>query len=301
MSLGILKSEELKRAAERALSGEPDRFLKMLVFHSGLPGPRPNLRLAEVVGEALAGEPASGPIVARMAEEIAAPDTAEVFLPIVAAHALAASVQRGRANDAAWLGLRELAGDERAPVRQGTEHALLLLGKRGHADALVRQLGGWLAHERRDVRWGAAATVLDALASARAMEGLGERQTLLDTLGWLIADVVDAPRAAERSDGRRRVLAAIAAIAAAVATTFRSQPDGAAWLKEQMATARHPDLRRAFDEALERMKRHGGAEKVATLTELGEALASSAKPDRHAARRQEGMTSRGKRRKLRGR
>lgn len=301
MSLAILKSDELRRAAEQALSGAPARFLSMLAFHSGLPGPKPNLRLAEVVGEALAGEPRAAPVVVKMAEEIAAPDTAEVFLPVVAAHVLAARVQRGLDADAAFAALAELAADERAPVRQGTEHALRLLGKRGHGDALVEALGRWLEHDKRDVRWGAAATMLDALAAERAMEGLAERQALLDTLCWIIADVVDAPRAAERSEGRRRLLAALTAISAAVAGTFRTRPDGAEWLRDRMASAHHPELRHAFEGAIERLKKRGGAEKVATLTELGEALAASAKPDRHAARRQEGMTSRGKRRKHRGR
>lgn len=297
----MLKSDELRRAAQQALDGSSDRFLRMLAFHSGLPGPKPNLRLAEVVGEALAGEPRAAAVVTKMADELAAPDTAEAFLPVVAAHVFCAKLQRGIEPELAWKALAELAADERAPVRQGTEHALLLLAKRGHGDAMVKALSGWLAHPKRDVRWGAAATVLDALASERAMDAIGERQALLDTLGWIIADVVDAPRAAERSDGRRRVLAALAAVSAAVAATFRAQPDGTEWLKGQMASAHHPDLRRAFDEAIERLKKRGGAEKVATLTELGDALASSAKPDRHAARRQLGMTSRGKRRKHRGR
>lgn len=301
MSLALLKSDDLRRAAEQAAQGAPDRFLRMLAFHSGLPGPKPNLRLAEVVGEALAGEPRCAGAVQKMFEDVAAPDTAETFLPIVAAHVYAAQIGRGLDPRPALANLRELSADERAPVRQGTEHALRLLAKRGHSDVLVTALADWLAHDKRDVRWGAAATMLDALAAERSTDGLTKRTELLETIAWLVADVADAPRAAERSDGRRRVLVALANVGATIAATFRTQPDGAEWLRAQMEGAHHPDVRRSWTDAIELMKKRGGAEKASTLSELGDALASSAKPDRHAARRVEGMTSRGKRRQHRGR
>lgn len=299
MSLALLKSEELRRAAEDALRGSPQRLEHMLVFHSGLPGPKPNWSLAEAVGEALAGEAKAGKLIARLAGNVAAPDTAEVFLPVVAAHAYTALLARKREEGVAWAALAELASDERIPVRSGTENALLIFARRGGTDAIAAGLAGWLDDESRDRRWGAAATMLDALAADRSMEGMKERQAFLASLTWLLEDVANAPRAAERSEGRRRVLSSLGRITAAVAATFRAEPDGTEWLKERLLAAKHPDVRRAFDEALERLKKRGGSEKVATLVELHGALASSAKPDRHAARREPGMTSRGK--KQRGR
>lgn len=300
MSIALLKSEELRRAAQDALAGSPVRFEQMLAFHSGLPGPKPNLTFAEAVGEALAGEVRAARLIARLAENVAAPDTAEVFLPMVAAHAYAALLGRKKDEAASWTALAELACDERAPVRLGTENALLLFARRGGTDEIARGLASWLEDDKRDRRWGAAATVLDALANARSMEGMKDREPFLESLNVLIADVASAPRAAERSEGRRRVLAALGRIAAAVAATFRAEPDGTAWLEERLAQAKHPDIRKAFEEALERLKKRGGSEKVATLEALHAALASSAKPDRHAARREPGMTSRGKKQRGRG-
>jgi hypothetical protein len=298
MSLAQLKSDELRRAAQDALGGAFVRFEQMLAFHSGLPGPRPNFALAEAVGAALAGERGADRVIRRLADNVAAPDTAEVFLPVVGAHAYAARAVRGEL--AAWDALEELCADERGPVRAGTENALLLAARQNAVDGIVSALTRWLDDENRDRRWGAAATVLDALATERAMEGLADRQALLDAVTTLIADVADAPRAAERSEGRRRLLAALARITAAIVSSFRAEPDGAAWLTERLSKARHPDVRHAFDEALARLKKRGGAEKVATLEAMHAALASSAKPDRHAARRHDGMTGRGKKKKARG-
>ncbi len=300
MGLGLLKSDDLRRAAEDALKGKPARFEQLLAFHSGMPGPRPNYALAEAVGEALATEKGAERLVARLAENVAAPDTAEVYLPIVGAHAYVAYAAKGHDVAHAWSGLEELAADERAPVRLGTESALLLLAKRGMTDAIVSALSSWLGDDDRDRRWGAAATVLDALSGDRAMEALRDKRGLLDTLTWLVGDVADAPRAAERSDARRRLLAALGRITAAVAAQFRAEPDGAAWLLDRLGEAKHPDVRRSFEDALARLKKRGGAEKVATLEGLHAALAASAKPDRHAARREPGMTSRGKKKRTRG-
>lgn len=304
MSLAQLKSDELRRAAQDALKGSFVRFEQMLAFHSGLPGPRPNFALAETVGAALAGERAADRIIKRLADNIAAPDTAEVFLPAVAAHAYAARAAHGDAS--AWDALEELCADERGPVRAGTENALLILARQtgvaggSGGDGIVGALTRWLDDDDRDRRWGAAATVLDALATDRAMERLNDRQALLDAVTALIADVADAPRAAERSEGRRRLLSALGRIAAAIASGFRAEPDGGAWLTERMSEAHHPDVRKAFDDALARLKKRGGAEKTVTLEAMHAALASSAKPDRHAARRREDMTSRGKKKKARG-
>lgn len=299
MGLGLLKSDDLKRAAQDALKGAPVRFEQMLAFHSGMPGPKPNYLLAEAVGEALATEKGSEKLIARLAQNVAAPDTAEAFLPIVGAHAYVAFAAKGHDVSRAWAGLEAVA-DERAPVRQGTENALLILARRGLTDAIVSALSSWLGDEDRQRRWGSAATVLDALAGERAMEALRDKSGLLDSLTFLVRDVADAPRAAERSDARRRLLVALGRITAAVAAQFRAEPDGAAWLLNRLSEAKHPDVRRAFEEALTRLKKRGGAEKVATLEGLHAALAASAKPDRHAARREPGMTSRGKKKRARG-
>ena len=300
MGLGLLKSDDLKQAAQDALKGSPARFEQMLSFHSGMPGPRPNYQLAEAVGEALASEKGAERLVARLAGNVAAPDTAESYLPIVGAHAYVAYAAKGHDVAHAWAGLEELAADERAPVRLGTENALLILARKGMTDAIVSALSSWLGDEDRDRRWGAAATVLDALSGERAMEALRDKSGLLDSLTFLLGDVADAPRAAERSDARRRLLVALGRITAAVASQFRAEPDGAAWLLDRLSEAKHPDVRRSFTEALTRLKKRGGAEKVATLEGLHAALAASAKPDRHAARREPGMTSRGKKTRSRG-
>src|SRR5204863_7038971 len=104
-----------------------DLFLR----HGGGPDPRPNLKLAAAFGDELAGpgaedadERAPARLLARLAGDDAAPDTPQVFLPMAAAHGWVGRLRARRDVDAAWDALRELAGDERPPVRAATLAAL---------------------------------------------------------------------------------------------------------------------------------------------------------------------------------
>lgn len=296
-----LGSTELKRMLGLALGGSPRELVFWLTRFGGQPGPRPNVALASGFGaEAASHGDRALAVLSLFAKNVAAPDTSEVFLPIAAAHGYAQLIVRARAVRPAWEALFELAADERAPVRMATGQALIELAAKKGADALVEEAEGWLAHEDRELRWGAIATASDVLADRRALDALTERARWLALLTAILDDVADAPRAAERSDARRRLTASLPAPIALAAQSFRATPSGIEWLEAECTRAKHVDVRGVLEHALERLRKRGASEKAETLQALQQALAGSAKPPRDPARIRDGLTGRGKKHKRRG-
>ena len=300
-----IRSEELRAALEDALRRKPSRLAELLARHSGQPGPRPNLPLAQAFGDELAQRPpretaAVLAVLAPLAADDSAPDTSRVFLPMAAACGYASLVRAGIAVGQAWSSLAALGADERAPVRLATGHALAALAARAPrgGDLLVAAMGDWIGEggapiEDRDTRWGALATALDAIAERGALTSVAERSRLLGIVSAWITELAEAPRAAERSDARRRSLASISVAAALFAKDIHGAADGVAWLETECARARHPDLRKAFELALERLGKRGASERVEVLARLKAALASSAKPPRDPTLERKGTRRRG--------
>jgi hypothetical protein len=215
-----LKSEALRAALARALDGELQPLAELLARHGALPSPRPNVRLAQAFGSELATLP--GEVAALLSRLSALGDgqtDARAFLPIAAAHGWAGRIRAGRELGPAWEALRELCADARGPVRLGVLDALLgLAAREGGADQLVQCARDWLGdddvraagraqHEERELRFGAAALVVEALGQPRALSGLRDVDGLLAYLSGLLERIGSAPRAAERSEGRRRARA----------------------------------------------------------------------------------------------
>src|SRR5688572_15737238 len=101
-----LKSDALRSALDSALAGDPRRLEELLARHGSMPSPRPNLKLAQAFGAELArSEGRVAQLLERLGANDAAPDTAEVFLPIAAAHGWAARVREERDVEAAYTAL----------------------------------------------------------------------------------------------------------------------------------------------------------------------------------------------------
>lgn len=298
-----LRSDDLRRALDDAAQRRPSRLAELLARHSGLPGPRPNLLLAQAVGDTLATRPAQEAlrVLAPLADDVSAPDVAQVFLPMVAAWGYAALVRARSAETESWSRLAVLGADERAPVRLAAGHALASLAARDSraGDLLVGAMDGWLSDtelgvEDRDTRWGALATALDAIAERGALTTVADRARLLEVTSTWITQLVEAPRAAERSDARRRSFASISVAAAVFAKDIRGAADGIGWLEVECARARHPDMRRALEGSLDRLRKRGASQRAETLTRLTQALASSAKPPRDPTLERHGTRRRGR-------
>jgi hypothetical protein len=277
-----LTSEPLRAALRDALAGRPAALSAFFLRHGGGPDPRPNLRLAAAFGDEMGGEVdarAATRLLGRLAADDAAPDTPQVFLPMAAAHGYVGLLRARREPELAWAALRELAGDERAPVRVATHAALrgyaLVDGRAGE---LVARGAEWLDAEDREVRFGAAAVVLEVLGEHQALAASRVLPSALAYLGRVIGEAADAPRSAERSDGRRRLLAALPrALATAVAV---GGEEGAAWLEAECASARQPDVRAALSEAVIRVQ----AASSVIGRRVRQALEGSAKPPRDPTR-----------------
>jgi hypothetical protein len=288
-----LRSEALKQALTAALAGRPDDLETLLARHGGMPAPRPNLELAAAFGSELAsvrGEIL--PLLERLTRVDAAPDTAEIFLPIAAAHAWVALIRTRREVEAAWAALPLLLADERAPVRFGIRDALVqLLGQPGQSDRLVERAQGWLADiADRDERFGVAALVAEVLADKTVLANLVDDAALRAYLSGVLEDASAAPRTASRMDSYRRVLAALPrALAAAVARGSSATSGRVAtgvgdtaesWLAGACAVATHPPVRDALSEAIAQLRLPAHGQSAGVVTALRLALEKSAKPPR---------------------
>lgn len=290
-----LRNEQLKSALEEARQGQYARLEDLLARHGAMPSPRPNLRLAAAFGaelSALSGELV--PLLARLAADDSAPNEPRVFLPIAATYGFVGRIRAGREVEASWRHLLEVAADERAPVRIGALNALMQFGAReGGADELVRRGAEWLeASDDRELKFGSAALMLEVLSDAKVMATLKDEAALFAYVSSAIDAVADAPRAAERSEGRRRVLMSLPAVLAAIVVHLARGEAGARFFQGECERAEHPDVRAALSDALQKMRASGQAQRV--VEELQKSLEASAKPLRYAALVRPG-TGRGKR------
>jgi hypothetical protein len=286
-----LKSEALRAALDEALAGSNKRLEELLARHGAMPSPRPNLKLAQAFGAELATrEGRVLPLLQHLSADISAPDTAQVFLPIAAAHGFAHRLREERDVEPAWAALEQLCADERGPVRVGTLSALVALASRdGWADRLVARGELWLEQEDRELCFGAAALLVEVLGDARVLAVIRDGEALLAYLSRVIERVGNAPRSAERSDGRRRALMSLAQTLPRVVAAQRAGERGQSWLTAECERAKHPDLRRMLSDCIVKLTAQGSADTGA----LRGALADSAKPLRDPTLPRKG-TGRGK-------
>lgn len=290
-----LKSDALRRALVDALSRNPTRLEDLLARHGGLPGPAPNLKLAAAFGAEVAATDANVlPLLSRLTAE-EAEDAPSTFLPIAAAHGWAACIRASRAVEPAWEALATLAADFRASVRLGTLDALISIAHRdGGADVLVSRGLEWLLIDDRELRFGAMAAIVDALSRPSVLATTDDPNAILSYLSRVFAEVAEAPRAAGRSDALRRVLNVLPKAAARMVASFQGGDRGRTWFEGECAQARHPEVRKAFNEAIALLRKGALAQSVSTVDALRKALEESAKPLRDPSRVREG-TGRGKR------
>lgn len=295
-----LKNEAL-RAALRSAAASPatsgrayEALAQLLAKSGGLPGIRPNLTLAAAFGVEVAqlSEPQLTKLLDNLAAETAAPDTPRAFLPVAAAFGYAQCLIAGEDGPSqvdaasAWRGLQLLAADERAHVRTGACAALTALAvTEGSADVLLTQTEGWLDDPERELSYGAVASALEVLSETRVLSGLREHAALFSLLSRVMQTVADAPRSAQRSDGRRRVLRTLPNLLANLVAAARAAAAGSTeWFREACENTRDPELRAVLSGTLQRLADLKNAPARAAIDELRAALAGSQKPLRDAAR-----------------
>jgi hypothetical protein len=194
----------------------------------------------------------------------------------------ASPLRKSSELEAAWVGLRRLAIDERLPVRLGTVEAIVALcAHSGQADALVARAQGWLQNdEDREVQFASAAAVLAVLAQPSVQSSLREHDAMLEYVSGVLALIADAPRSAERSDARRRALRFLPDALCAIMSRM-ARVDGeraAAWLGAECEQASQRQIREALSETVIRLQRDTQGVGRATTERLRAALEASAAP-----------------------
>lgn len=297
-----LRSEELRAALTDALAGRASRLGDLLARHGGLPGPKPNLVLAEAFGEAVAGAgKGARALLDTLRLDPAEADTARAFLPIAAAYGYAARLETD--SRSAWDGVLELTADDRAPVRIALVAALSLWASRasGRVDLLIAHASEWLELDDREHAYASQGIALDVIADRRGLEGLDEPSALLAWLERVLDSIANAPRAAERSVARRKLLAALPAALAETAASLRGANDGIAWLTARAAEAHHVDLHRAMERTIDELRRGTRAQRSEAIEALRAALATTVKPPRDPTLVRDKTRGRGKQGKRRSR
>jgi hypothetical protein len=295
-----LRNEALRGALTTAIGGRTGALDDLLARMGRADSPRPNLRLAAAFGAEVASLSAASASVVRLLDHLGASDAkadeAAVFLPIAAAYGWVSLLQAGREQERAWSAVAELAADDRTPIRLGTLDALTTFAARREkhpADALLAQALDWLEHEDRQVLFGAAAVVVEVFGDSRTLSALTHPELLLDYLSRAIDAIADAPRAAERSDARRRLLLALPRTLGAVVSSVSRGDRGVEWLDAECTRARHPDVREALSNTLARFAARDADPGAVVAQRLRRALEGSAKPPRDPTRRRPGA-ARGK-------
>jgi hypothetical protein len=278
-----------------AQRGDSAQLEQLLTRHGHGHGRGPNLKLAAAFGAEVARLPgAVSALLDRLGRDDAAPDDARVFLPIAAAHGWAHRLREGHDVEAAWAALAELAGDERPAVRVGTREALIELTMKDTVETLIERARAWLELEDREIAFGAAALVIECVGDARLVTVVRDPDALFSYLSRVLEKIDEAPRAAARSDGRRRALTSIADTAAGVIARVRG---GERWFAGECERASHPDIRAALSQALLKLSRGSHAPGGAVIEQLRKTLEASAKPLRDAARVRPG-SGRGRRSRM---
>jgi len=299
-----LDSAALKRAFKEALAGKPRALDDLLARYGGLPGPM-NTKLADAFSDEVIAHEGNASallaLLARLASDGAEPDELRVFLPVAAAHGFCAclgagKLPRGADVESAWLAIAQLSVDGRLPVRLGVVSALVTMCTRsGTIAPLMERANQWLEDDDREARFGGAAAVLAVLSHAQVLGVVRDHEAVLEYVSRVIAMIADAPRAAERSEARRRALRMLPdTLLALMARMARvSGERGVQWLSHECEQASQPQVREVLSDVIVRL--HKGSQGLgrATTEKLRKTLEASAAPLRDGVVKRPG-TGRGR-------
>lgn len=278
-------------AFKTALAGRPEALEQLLCRAAGWPGGKMNLKLAAAFGVQVAEAKADVvPLLVRFSDHDAATNTPQVFLPVAAVYGWAGLVRADRELETAWLRLCELGADGRLPIRLAAVDALVALSAlTGGADRLLARAQSWFDIDDREFRFGAAALALEVFGSDQVMSVLRDHEGLREYLSRVINEIADAPRAAERSETRRRALLSLPR-ALAVAASRMPGDSAETWLTEECRRAKHPRVREALSNAIVMMRKTAQKPLAEALAQV---LEGSAAPRRDPTQQRKG-TGRGK-------
>ena len=228
-----LRNPAIASALEQALAGRSHAEVHaQLARAGGLPGPRPNWRLAWAFARAVAdaGSRADALVadLVAMDERRAPVRTALEFIPLVGAFCLAARALAAPALTPELDRLMLMAEDPRHLVREGVVLALVEIGGE-RSDELVTALASWTA------MYLPASVALAALATKPWIDQLAKADPVIARFdeGFTLAE--NAPRADRRSQGYRTLVETLSEAPAKVLHRFAGPM--LVWLESRAQTA----------------------------------------------------------------
>lgn len=266
-----LRSEALATALSRALTARDPALFDLLARASVAPGLHAHSDLANGFADELARlkHPRSLALLRDMASTDAKPHAAEEFLLIAAAHGFAALIRIGRDVRPSWEMLKDLADDERSIVRAAVADAIgTYLVRNANAEPFLVEARSWMDD------FFPAAVALETLTAKQVLTTVHDHEGLLELLEAGVAMINNAPRAAERKPGRRRLLDVLPQ---AIASCVASMRGGQEWFVARAQT-RHADLRVTYEKAISLLSRKGA--RTEDLEAAVKSLDTSAKPRR---------------------
>lgn len=240
-----LRSEVLTAALDEAIAGKPERLYQQLGLHSGLPGTRANLTLANAFAvECAARGKAVDELIFTMVDlhpDVARGATEHEFLPLCAVLAIGARGAKDPAVRArAIQALHDSSEDARFRVRDAIPVALARIGEK-MGDALVTSMEAWT-----DGFFQAAAVLL-SFGDVAFLSATSDGDAIVARMDEAFRLAKDAPRSAARYPGYKALIDALGVGPASVATKYGPPVFEmlARWTKTDT-----PELRRAIEQNL---------------------------------------------------
>jgi hypothetical protein len=268
-------------------------LLALLARMGNLPSPRPNLDLAMAIGDELRGRGRAADALVRemgsLDDQHAPGNRPEVFMIYVAAHVYGSRLIAGTDKQGSWQALSELAGDPRKPVRDGVISALVRFGgaRPENADVLVATFATWTDGLLQ------GSVALSVLMDRAVCDQIRDEAGVASRVQECAERILNASRAEERSQGRRRLIEVMGETIPSLSLRFPAVFDGLIVLAQNPS----PELRTLLEASLEGLVK-GGA-KAERLGELRTAIDGS-RPQLRDPTHYRG-TTRGRGRKAEGR
>ncbi len=237
-----------------ACEGRPQSLNKLLLRRGGIPGPRPNQKLALTVARSLFAQGSKGQArlcaMRRLDKGSAPSGSAYPILPMVGVLGLGCEACAAKARDeriAVLDKLQQHADDPRREVRMAVEQALGLCLKEHPIDTM-EGLQSWMDGYFH------AELVLRAITEPSVLQNFDDVLLPLSRLQESFALAADAPRAHQRSQGYRALLKAMNV--AFVELGKRFPHPITRWLEDNTAVATK-DLLQTLNQSLDRLRSLG--------------------------------------------
>ena len=244
----------IEALARNACQGAIEPLRDLLLRRGGLPGPRPNMKLATDAAHALAAQKDHGSQLIRRWATMNAADapagTSLPILPMVGAIGLGALATR--ANNHASLHsmlmeLHDLADDDRREVRDAVVAALVLCLEQ-RMEPTLQAVQAWFDGYLH------AAAVLVAVSEPSIVQRHRDASVGLGCVQQAFALAVSAPRAHQRSHGYRLLLRTIAESLTRLGGRFSH--DVTSWIEAHVGVASE-DLLAVLHTALDGLRARG--------------------------------------------